>query len=218
MRDEMLRLYTYFRSSAAYRVRIALNLKQLDYTSEFVHLVKNGGQQHSQSYQAINPQKLIPCLGVDDSNVLTQSLAIIEYLEEVHPTPPLLPTEAILRAQVRAFALSICCDIHPLNNLRVHAYLKDNLSINEDARLAWYQHWILQGFQALETRLQKSHGDYCFGDIPTLADICLIPQVYNAHRFKCNLDDFPLINKINAHCLTLDAFQNAAPEAQPDYE
>lgn len=218
---DKLTLYTYFRSSAAYRVRIALNLKNISYHPEFVHLVKDGGQQHSSSYHSINPQELLPALH-DESNeeTFTQSFAILEYLEESQPEPAILPSYPNERAKVRAFAQSICCDIHPLNNLRVLSYLKKQLSITDSDKNAWYQHWITEGFKALEAILlsNNSNGKFCFGNQATMADICLIPQVYNAQRFNCPLDDFPLINKIYAHCLTLDAFKKASPEAQPDHE
>ena len=215
-----LTLYTYFRSSAAYRVRIALNLKQLEYESAFIHLIKDGGQQRSEEYQNINPQMLIPSLKLETNDVLHQSLAIIEYLDETYPQTPLLPGNTLQRAQIRAFALSICCDIHPLNNLRVLGYLRDTLSIAENQRTTWYQHWITQGFTALEKRLQqtKREGSFCFGKQATLADICLVPQVYNAKRFQCDLEPYPLIQEINHHCLTLDAFKHAAPEMQTDNE
>ena len=215
-----LTLYTYFRSSAAYRVRITLNLKQLEYESAFIHLMKDGGQQRSEEYQHINPQMLIPSLKLETDDVLHQSLAIIEYLDETYPQAPLLPGNALQRAHIRAFALSICCDIHPLNNLRVLGYLRDALTISENQRTTWYQHWITQGFTALEKKLQRipRNGPFCFGRTPTLADICLIPQVYNAIRFECDLNPYPLIQDINHHCLTLDAFKHAAPEMQADNE
>ena len=216
-----LTLYTYFRSSAAYRVRIALNMKGLDYHSHFVHLLKDGGEQHSQSYQQLNPQQLIPALLTgDDENPITQSIAIIEYLDECYPTPPLLPDTATSRAFVRSLALMVCCDIHPLNNLRVHGYLKDVMNIDEDARQHWYQHWVTEGLTAIEARLTANGHDtaFCYGNSPTLADLCLIPQIYNAIRFECDISSFITLAKIYSNCMALDAFTNAAPENQPDHE
>lgn len=210
-----LELYTYFRSSAAYRVRIALNLKGLRYEPRFVHLSK--GEQHLPQYRKLNPQALVPTL-VEAGCVLTQSLAIIEYLEEAYPEPPLLPKDLKERAYARALALSIACDIHPLNNLRVIHYLKDTLNQSEPVRLCWIQHWIEEGFRAFEQCLeaQGRSGRFCLGDTPTLADICLVPQVFNARRFGCDLAVFPKIEAIDGHCLCLPAFQKAAPENQPD--
>ena len=216
-----LRLYSYFRSSAAYRVRIALNLKKINYDAEFIHLLNDGGQHQSSEYEKINPQKMLPTLHITEPAIdLHQSLAILEYLEETHPSPALLPKAPIERAQVRAMALAICCDIHPLNNLRVLNYLKETLTADKEQTTAWYQHWIHEGFRALENKLrtQNSNGLFCLGDAPTFADICLIPQVYNAQRFGCNLSHFPLIQTINQHCLSLAAFKKASPEEQPDYE
>ncbi len=208
-------LYTYFRSSAAYRVRIALNLKGLEYEPRFVHLSK--GEQHLPHYRKLNPQALVPTL-VEEASILTQSLAILEYLEEAYPEPPLLPKSLKERAYVRALALSIACDIHPLNNLRVSRYLKETLGQNEEACLAWIRHWIEEGFRAFEERLTRegSSGRFCLGDTPTLADVCLVPQVFNARRFGCDLAIFPRIRAIDKHCLELPAFQKAAPENQPD--
>ncbi|CAA9892654.1 putative maleylacetoacetate isomerase [Candidatus Methylobacter favarea] len=210
-------LYSYFRSSAAYRVRIALNLKNIDYEIRPVHLLKHGGEQFKADFLALNPQGRVPVLVVQNT-VLTQSSAIIEYLEEAHPSPPLLPADAMDRAWVRSLAQLIACDIHPLNNLRVLNYLKD--SLNHDHKEAWYRHWIQEGFTALEQLLQNSaySGQYCFGATPGLADAFLIPQVYNALRFNCDMNNFPLINDIYQHCLQETAFLNAAPEHQPDAE
>lgn len=215
----MYQLYSYFRSSAAYRVRIALNLKGLDYHIVPVHLVRDGGEQLKPAYRALNPDALVPTF-IDGEVTLNQSLAIIEYLEERHPTPALLPDDVAARAQVRAIALGIAADIHPIDNLRVLRYLKRDLGVSEDQKNAWYVHWVTEGFKALETRLaaQASPGKFVWGDTPTLADCCLVPQVYNANRFQIDLTPFPRIAAINAHCLTLDAFQRAAPEAQPDAE
>ncbi|GAB3628643.1 maleylacetoacetate isomerase [Pandoraea terrae] len=215
----MYQLYSYFRSSAAYRVRIALNLKGLDYDIIPVHLVRDGGQQLKPEYQALNPDSLVPTF-VDGDEVMNQSMAIIEYLDEVHPELALLPADALGRARVRALAQSIACEIHPLNNLRVLRYLKHDMKVSEEAKNAWYVHWIEQGFTAFEKRLaaQGQPGKFCYGDTPTMADCCLIPQVYNAERFNVDLTPFPRIAVINAHCLSLDAFAKAAPGAQPDAE
>jgi maleylacetoacetate isomerase/maleylpyruvate isomerase len=215
----MLKLYTYFRSSAAYRVRIALNLKQLDYSAIPVHLVRAGGEQHDAAYAERNPQQLVPTLETDDGP-LTQSLAILEYLDEIAPLPPLLPADAMGRAQVRALALVVACEIHPLNNLRVLNYLRDDLAIEKDRRDAWYRHWLELGLSAVERLLTRTaqRGLFCYGDTPSLADCCLVPQVFNARRFGCALDQFPTIRRIDAHCAALAAFQRAAPGAQADAE
>ncbi|ELY22623.1 maleylacetoacetate isomerase [Vreelandella titanicae] len=212
----MTTLYGYFRSSAAYRVRIALNLKGLDYDQIPVNLVK--GEQRGDDHLMRNPQGLVPSLVLDDSSVINQSLAICEYLDEVHPEPALLPINALERARVRALAQSVACEIHPLNNLRVLKYLVRGMGADEAAKLAWYHHWIAQGFTALEATLSNapSSGDFCHGDTPTLADICLIPQVYNAERFECDLSAYPTIQRIAANCRSLPAFEKAAPEVQPD--
>ena len=215
----MLRLYSYFRSSAAYRVRIALNLKGLDYQTVPVHLLKNGGEQRSEHYKARNPQGLVPFLETEQGGV-GQSLAILEYLEERYPTPALLPAEPLQRAKVRAFALHISCDIHPLNNLRVLQHLTGTLGISEDAKLAWIQRWISEGFQALETELGQLSlsGPYCFGEQPTFADVCLVPQWFNAERFQCELTPYPRLGAVVNACNELQAFQLAQPSRQPDAE
>ncbi|MGH8293864.1 MAG: maleylacetoacetate isomerase [Gammaproteobacteria bacterium] len=212
-----MELYTYFRSSAAYRVRIALNLKGLKADYRYVHLVKDGGQQHQPEYLALNPQGLVPAL-VDKGHVLTQSLAIIEYLDETHPQPPLLPKDAPGRARVRALAQIVACDIHPVNNQRILKYLEKEFRADEAARNTWYRHWIVEGFNALDNLLGSSPatGKFCHGDQPTLADVCLVPQVFNARRFKIDLASFPAIERINNACLALQAFADAAPERQPD--
>jgi maleylpyruvate isomerase len=215
-----MKLYGYFRSSASFRVRIALNLKGLPYDLVPVHLLKDGGQQLMPEYRKVNADALVPSL-VDDAQspaALTQSLAIIEYLDETHPQPALLPTGALDRAYVRSLALSIACDIHPINNLRVLRYLKHELQVSDEDKDTWYRHWCEQGLRALETTLARDArtGTFCFGETPTLADCCLVPQIYNARRLNSDLSDMPIINRINEHCLTLDAFKAALPENQPD--
>jgi maleylacetoacetate isomerase/maleylpyruvate isomerase len=210
-----VKLYTYFRSSAAFRVRIALNLKGIDYASVPVDLRPAAHRQ--QDYLALNPQGLIPALE-DGGAVISQSLAVIEYLEESHPSPPLLPRSPLDRARVRSMALAIACDIHPLNNLRVLNYLRSPLGLDEEAVNVWYRHWIGEGFRAIEEEARRVSGDgrHMFGTEVTLADVCLVPQVFNARRFKCNLDPFPTLREISAHLETLSAFARAAPGAQPD--
>lgn len=214
-----MKLASYFRSTAAYRVRIALNLKQIDHTLLPIHLIRNGGEHKQTDYQTHNPEGLVPALFTED-RVLSQSLAILEYLDETYPTPALLPSNALDRAYVRGLALSICCDIHPLNNLRVLQYLSGELQVSDAQKQAWYQHWIATGFTALESRLANhaATGEFCFGDSPSLADLCLVPQVYNANRFNCPLDDYPTIRRINERCLQEPSFSQAAPENQPDAE
>ena len=211
-----MKLYSYFRSSAAYRVRIALNLKGLPYEMDFVHLTKDGGRQHSAEFNAVNPAKLVPALRLDGGDVLTQSLAIIDYLDETHPQPPLLPVDPLQRAKVRAVALTIACDIHPIDNLRVLQYLKRTLKHEQSDIDAWYHHWIIQGFNAIEAAIAP--GPYCFGAQVTLADICLVPQVFNARRLKVPLEAFPKIVAVESACLKLAAFDKARPENQPDAE
>jgi maleylpyruvate isomerase len=212
-----VKLYGYFRSSAAYRVRIALNLKGLAYDYIPVHLRK--GEQRADPYRAVNPQGLVPTL-VDDRGTFTQSLAIIEYLEERHPKPPLLPEAPAARARVRAIALSIACEIHPVDNLRVLQYLTRTLGVAEDAKNAWYRHWIDLGLEALEKQLANdpATGEFCHGATPTLADICLVPQLANARRFAIPLDPYPTLTRIDAVCAALPAFAAAAPAQQPDAE
>ena len=209
-------LHDYFRSSAAYRVRIALNVKGLEADRRFVHLRK--GEQRAAGYLALNPQGLVPTLVVDGTP-LTQSLAIIEYLEETHPQPRILPSDAKDRAWVRSIALAIACDIHPLNNLRILKYLDRVLQIDEPRRDEWYRHWVKEGFAAIEPQLAaRAQGALCLGDTPTLADICLVPQVANAHRLKVPMDPYPRIRAINDACQRLPAFDRARPENQPDAE
>ncbi len=212
----MLVLHTYFRSSAAYRVRIALALKGLAYQSVAVHLLRGGGEQHGAAFAALNPAELVPVL-VDGDVVLTQSLPIIEYLDELHPAPPLLPTDAAGRARVRALAQYIACEMHPLNNLRVLQYLEGPLGLDAQAKSTWYAHWVSRGFQTLEALLQDSRtGAFCHGDTPTLADCCLLPQLYNAERFAVPMEGYPQVRRIAAACRALPAFAQAAPEAQAD--
>ncbi len=214
-----MKLHSYYRSTAAYRVRIALNLKRLEYSILPVHLLRDGGGHLQAAYRVLNPQGLVPVLE-DGPLTLSQSLAILEYLEETHPHPALLPADPGGRARVRCIALAIACEIHPLNNLRVLRYLQNELGVAESPRKAWYHHWIRDGFDALERRLDSGPrgATCCHGDSPTLADCCLVPQVYNALRFEVPVTDYPAIMRIYAHCLQLDAFQRAAPESQPDCE
>ena len=212
----MRQLYSYFRSSAAYRVRIALHLKGLAFDTIPVHLLRNGGEQHSSQYRALNPSELVPTL-VDAGLTLGQSVAILEYLEEAYPTPALLPADRAQRAQVRAVVQTVACDIHPLNNLRVLQYLENTLQQDEATRATWYRHWVTQGLQTLETLLAPVAGNCCFGDQPTLADCCLIPQMANARRFNTPLEAFPTLVRVDAHCRALSAFAAAAPEQQPDF-
>jgi len=211
-----VKLYSYFRSSAAYRVRIALNLKGLAYETVPVHLVKEGGHNRRPEFRAINPQMRVPALVVPTGDVLIQSLAIIEYLDETHPEPPLLPKDPIARAQARALAEIVACDIHPLNNIGSLRYLKRELHQEQAAIDAWYHHWVLTGFEALEALVRP--GPYACGGAVTVADLCLVPQVYNARRLKVPLDKFPKIVAIDTACLTLPAFDRARPENQPDAE
>jgi len=213
-----MKLYDYFRSSAAYRVRIALNVKGLSPEREFIHLRK--GVQRGEDYLALNPQGLVPALVTDDGRVLTQSLAIIEYLDETVPLPQLLPGGAAERARVRALALAIACDIHPIDNLRVLRYLLHTVGVEEAQKDAWYKYWIDVGLEALETAVARdpATGRFCHGDSPTLADVCLVPQLANARRVDMDLSPYPTLMRIEAACLALPAFANAAPARQPDAE
>jgi maleylacetoacetate isomerase len=213
-----LTLYGYWRSSAAYRVRIALELKGLTYENRPVHLVRDGGQQHSEDYRRMNPQELVPTLK-HGQRVITQSLAIIEYLDEIWPDgPPLLPAVPRDRAHARAMSLQLACDVHPLGNLRVLQYLESEYAMPQVERENWVRHWIEVGFHALEAMLTQSPntGTYCMGDSPGLVDICLVPQVYNAHRWRASMDPYPTIRRIHEACQALPAFRAAAPEAQQD--
>lgn len=211
-----MQLYSYFRSSAAYRVRIALNLKGLSYTTTAVHLVKDGGHNRRAEFRSINPQMRLPVLATAQGDTLIQSLAIIEYLDETHPEPPLLPKDPLARARVRAMAQLIACDIHPLNNIGPLRYLKNEMGQEQSAIDAWYRHWVLEGFAALEDLIES--GPYAWGGQVTLADLCLVPQVYNARRLKVPLEKFPKIVAADAACLALAAFDRARPEQQPDAE
>ncbi len=208
----MLKLYDYWRSSAAYRVRLALNIKGCEYERRAIHLLKDGGQQFSDEYKRINPLSLVPSLQ-DDNYIISESLAIIEYLDEKYPTPPLLPSNMEDRARVRAFALTIVADTHPLCNLRVNNYLVNEFQISEEQKKQWIQHWITTGLTALEAQLatNKTAGKYCFGDTLSLADICLIPQLYSAKRFECDLSRFPALTQIENNCAKLPAFVDAYP-------
>jgi len=212
-------LYSYFRSSAAFRVRIALNLKGIAPDYRFVHLLKDGGQQHHKDYARLNPQEIVPTL-LHNGHVIGQSLAIMEYLDEVKPEPPLLPKDPADRARVRQLAYAVACDIHPINNLRVLNYLRKPMGHTDDEVMTWYTHWVDLGLGAIETMLAGSSdtGRFCHGDTPTLADICLIPQMANARRGRTDLDQFPTLKRIEAACFELPAFDNARPEKQPDAE
>ncbi|WP_422347367.1 maleylacetoacetate isomerase [Stenotrophomonas sp. DR009] len=215
--DDGIMLYTYWRSSAAYRVRIGLELKGLAWEARPVHLVREGGEQHLDAYRALNPQQLVPTL-LHEGHALTQSLAIVEYLDERFPQVPLLPADAAGSARVRALAQLVACDIHPINNLRVMQYLERNLQLPADARTQWTLHWMAEGFAAMEAMLANSRdtGIFCHGDRPGLADLCLMPQLYNAHRFGLDLTPYPTLRRIEATCQALDAFERARPENQLD--
>jgi maleylacetoacetate isomerase len=215
-RGSAVKLYSYFRSSAAYRVRIALNFKEIDYDIVPIHLLNDGGRHKSAQYRAINPQMRVPALELPGGEVLVQSLAIINYLEETFPEPPLLPPDARSRAHVRGIAEIVACDIHPLNNTSPLGYLRDPLKQDQDAVRAWYHHWILEGFAAIEAMINPA--PYAFGAAVTLADVCLVPQVANAKRFKVPLDAFPKILAAEEACQQLSAFEKARPENQPDAE
>jgi maleylpyruvate isomerase len=211
-----MKLYSYFRSSAAFRVRIALKLKGIDYEMEPVHLIRDGGHNRRPEFRAVNPQMRVPALVTASGDVLIQSLAIIDYLDETHPDPPLLPKDPLARARVRALAQIIACDIHPLNNTSPLRYLKRQLHQEQSAIDAWYHHWVIEGFEAYEALAQAA--PYSCGNEITVADICLVPQVYNARRLKVPLEKFPKILGIDAACLRLRAFDHARPENQADAE
>jgi maleylacetoacetate isomerase len=214
-----MKLYTFFRSSASYRVRIALNLKGLAYEQAPIHLRRGGGEQLSPTYRAINPQALVPALE-DDGRILTQSVAIIEYLDEKHPKPPLLPLDPADKALVRSMAMIIACEVHPIQNLRVLNHVKKEYGQTDEQVNRWAQHWIDLGLSALEQMIGAGagRGKFCFGDSPTLADICLVPQLGNARRYGCDLAKYPAILGIEKNCMALAAFTDAAPEKQPDAE
>jgi maleylacetoacetate isomerase len=211
-----MKLYSYFRSSAAFRVRIALNLKGIAYETAPIHLVKDGGHNRRPEYRAVNPQMRVPTLVTDAGDILIQSIAIIEYLDEIKPDPPLLPKDPVARAHARGLAELIACDIHPLNNIGPLRYLKNALTQDQSAIDTWYHHWVRDGFEALETL--TTPGPYACGAQVTIADLCLVPQVYNARRLKVPLDRFPKIRTVEAACLALPAFDRARPENQPDAE
>jgi maleylacetoacetate isomerase/maleylpyruvate isomerase len=211
-----VKLFTYFRSSAAFRVRIALNLKGLGYEPVFVHLAK--GEHRAAAYAKVNPQALVPTLELDDGTRLNQSLAIIEYLDETHPQPALIPREGKARARVRSLSYLIASEIHPVNNLRVLQYLKRALGQNEDQINTWYRHWIADGLAKLEAELAASTGKFCHGDTPTMADCCLVPQIFNAKRYQSDLAPYPSTMRVFETCMKLDAFDRAQPSRQPDAE
>lgn len=214
-----MKLYTFFRSSASYRVRIALHLKNIPYDQAPIHLRRGGGEQLSAAYKAINPQGLVPALE-DNGKILTQSLAIIEYLEEKYPKPPIFPADPADKALVRSMAMVIACEVHPIQNLRVLNYVKATYNQTDAQVNQWAQHWIDLGLAALEQMIlaQRKRGKFCFGDAPTLADICLVPQLGNARRYGCDLAKHPTIVEIEKSCMALPAFADAAPEKQPDAE
>lgn len=214
-----MRLFDYYRSSASFRVRIGLNMKGIDVERSPVHLLKDGGQQFAGSFTALNPQQLVPVLEDGDLRLI-QSLAILEYLDETQPEPPFLPQGAAARARVRALAQVIACDTHPLNNLRILKYLKDEMGQDDEARNAWYRYWVAKGLSALEALVggHPETGRFCHGDAPTLADIALVPQIFNAKRFDCPLDDYPATMEIFENCMAQPAFDRAQPAHQPDAE
>ena len=209
-----MKLYSYYRSTAAYRVRIALNLKGLDYDYVAIDLLQ--GEHKAAPYIARNPQGLVPAVESDCGDLIAQSLAILEWLEEVHPSPPLLPSTPLERATVRSIAANIACDVHPLNNVSVLNYLRGELDATDEQVHAWYCNWVTRGFDAIEHTLATTGGAICYGDQPALADVCLIPQVFNADRFEVPTEAYPTIRRINDHCLSLDAFADARPAQQPD--
>lgn len=209
----MITLYDYSRSSASYRVRIALNLKQVEYQLKEVHLINNGGEQHSGAYKQLNPQELVPTL-IDGEVCLSQSMAILSYLDAKFPEPTLVFGDTAQQAHIQSLANIIACDIHPLDNLRVLQYLKNTLHVNDEQKMTWYHHWLELGFTAIEQKISDT-GPYCFGEQVSLADVCLIPQVYNAHRFALDMSAFVKIERVNKACLELAGFAKAAPEIYP---
>ena len=212
-----MKLYTYFRSSAAFRVRIALNLKRLAYEPVFVHLAK--GEHRQPQYAEVNPQALLPTLELDDGTRLTQSLAIIEWLDEKHPAPALLPKDALARSRVRSLAYLVACEIHPLNNLRVLQHLKRALGQSQEQIDNWYRHWIADGLAKLEAELARpGTGKFCHGDAPSMADCCLVPQIFNAKRYNSELTPYPVTLRVFENCMKLEAFDRAQPAKQPDAE
>jgi len=210
-----MKLYGYWRSTAAYRVRIALHLKDIPFESVSIHLVKGGGEQHGSIYSELNPNHLVPTL-VDGDFSLNQSLAIIDYLEQTNAKHALYPNDAKSKAKVRALSLDIACEVHPLNNLRVQQYLANSLNVTDEAKQSWLEHWMFIGFTAIEEQLKVSAGHYCFADEITVADICLVAQVYNAHRFNVDMSAYPIINQVVKNCNKLPAFIKALPENQDD--
>jgi maleylacetoacetate isomerase len=211
-----VKLYTYFRSSAAFRVRIALNLKGIAYKPVFVHLPK--GEHRAADYAKVNPQALLPTLELDDGTRLSQSLAIIEYLDEIHPNTPLIPREGKARARVRSLSYLVTSEIHPINNLRVLQHLKRSLGQSEEQVNAWYRHWIADGLAKLEAELASNKGKFCHGDAPTMADCCLVPQIFNAKRYQSDLAPYPQTMRVFEACMQLEAFDRAQPSKQPDAE
>ena len=213
-----MKLYTFFRGSSPFRLRIALNLKGLPYEAIPVHLGK--GEHRKSEFGAVNPQQLLPALVLDDGHVLNQSLAIIEYLDEVHPNPPLIPKEPKARARVRSLSLLVACEIHPLNNTRTLAYLRKQMGQNEEQVNAWYRHWVADGLAKLEAEMTRGPGagKFSHGDAPTMADCCLVPQIFNAQRFNCDLASYPTLMRVYAECMKLEAFDRAQPSKQPDAE
>ncbi|ATG74573.1 maleylacetoacetate isomerase [Zobellella denitrificans] len=211
-----MQLYSFFNSSTSYRVRIALALKGLDYDYKGINI--RVGEQRADDYRALNPSQGVPLLVEDDGTALSQSMAIIDYLDETHPEPRLLPAEPRARARVLELANAIACDMHPVNNLRILGYLKNRLEVSEEQKNDWYRHWIAEGFGAVEALLERyGHGPYCFGEAPTLADCCLVPQVANAERMGCDLSAYPRVMAVYQHCQRQPAFQQAAPSRQPDF-
>lgn len=209
-----MKLYSYFRSSASYRLRISLNYKNIAHEKITINLSQN--EQNNEHYLKLNPQGLVPTLITNENVALQQSLAILEYLEDIVPSPSLLPSNPLQRARVRMLAQMIACEIQPLNNLKVLNYLQSECKLDENEKLKWYQHWIYQGFNAIESHLQNESGQFCHGDTPTLADVCLMPQVYNARRFHCDLENYPKILEIEHACNQIEAFVVAHPSKQPD--